>query len=303
MDKQFTKIAVTGSSGFVASNIIKKLNSEGYYNIDVYDKLDTLSEKIHNILGLDIKGIYDYRKLLENSTVSNYQWLIHTGANSATTTPPENYEKVLDQNFYYTKRLLELWSYYTVTNCAQDKNKFIFASSASVYGNSDDFTERAIGLRPPHLYGKTKLMCDLALEEYYNSYKAFSFRFFNAFGSDETHKIGRKMASPITRFLTEEPPFVLYRDENNTVFERDFIWVENIADVIYYTLTNECKSGLYNLGSGVGTTWEELVNICAEVRGLPKENLIKNEPLPEHLKRQYQAKTIANVDKLRNVLN
>lgn len=295
------KFAITGGGGLVASNIIKRLNEEGITQIDVYDKLDSLSKKIHNIVGLDITGIYDYKTLLQDSVITQYDHIIHMGASSATTTKPEDYEKVLDQNFYFTKRLLQLWSYYSVAHC-KSHSKFIFASSGSVYGNSSDFTERTIGLRPPHLYGKTKQLCDIELENYYGGHKAYSFRFFNCAGFNEKHKIERNMASPISKFLTQEPPFVLYRDENKTEFKRDFIHVKDVADVIYHTLVNDCPAGCYNLGSGQGTTWEELVKAVCEARGLNYENSIQYAPLPDALKGQYQAVTVANLEKLRNNL-
>jgi ADP-L-glycero-D-manno-heptose 6-epimerase len=299
------KIACTGGAGFIASNVIKRLNKEGYTNIDVYEKLDTLHSKMHNILSCNIKGIYDYKELLISNKVDDYDHIIHFGASSSTTTKPEDYEKVLYQNFYYTKDLLRMWAYFSQHH-GKRNSKFIFASSASVYGNSSDFTERTEGLRPPHLYGKTKQLCDIEIEQYLNQYfgnhKCYSFRFFNCFGADESHKVERRMASPITRFLSDKPPFALFRDDKNTVFERDFIWVNDLADVIYFTLTNDCKAGIYNLGSGEGTSWEKLASICADVRGLPKDNLFKYEPLPENLQKQYQSRTVADLTKLRNQL-
>jgi ADP-L-glycero-D-manno-heptose 6-epimerase len=294
------KIACTGGAGFIASNIIKHLNQEGYTNIDVYEKLDTLDKKLHNILSLNINGVYDYNDLLE--IAYQYDWVLHIGADSSTKTKPEDYERVLEQNFYYTQKLLN--GCFGINSTYNPNRKFIFASSASVYGNSDDFTER-LDCVPQHLYGLTKLFCDRAIQKLIDEkpdVKIYSYRFYNCAGFNEKHKIERNMASPISKFLLQEPPFILYRNENKTEFKRDFIHVKNIADVIYFTLVNDCQSGCYNLGSGNGTTWEELVRVICEVRGLKYEDSIKYEPLPEVLKNQYQAITVANLEKLRNVL-
>jgi ADP-L-glycero-D-manno-heptose 6-epimerase len=294
------KIACTGGAGFVASNIIKRLNQEGYTNIDVYEKLDTLDKKLHNILSLNINGVYDYNDLPE--IAYQYDWVLHIGADSSTKTKPEDYKRVLEQNFYYTQKLLN--GCFGKNSTYNPDRKFIFASSASTYGNSDDFTER-LDCVPQHLYGLTKLFCDRAIQKLIDEkpdVKIYSYRFYNCFGADESHKIERKMASPITRFLTEEPPFTLYRDDKSTEFQRDFVWVKDLADVIYFTLVNDCQSGCYNLGSGQGTTWEELAQICADVRGLSKDNLFEYKPLPADLSKQYQARTVADLTRLRNQL-
>lgn len=300
-NKQNIKIACSGGSGFIASNIIRALNQQGYFNINIYDKLDTLPQKLHNILDLQFNGIYDYNTLPQ--TAVNYDWIIHAGACSATTTKPEDYEKVLEQNLYFTERLLKSFYYGANRYNKEDlSKKFIFASSFSVYGNADDFTERN-NVKPPHLYGLTKLLVDRKIEQMINQgvNYIYSFRFTNVFGFDEKHKIERNMSSPISKFLIQEPPFTLFRDEKHTEFMRDFIFIEDLCKVILFTLENECKSGIYNLGCGQGTTWEELVQICAEARGL-KGDLIQYAPLPENLAKQYQAKTVARIEKLRGEL-
>lgn len=292
------KIACSGGAGFVGSNVIKYLNNQGYTNIDVYDKLDSLHKKIHNIFPLNINGLYDYKTL--PSLVQNYDWIVHIGADSATKTLPENYENVLNQNFYYTKNLLSKWSNNKFYN---PSSKFIFASSASVYGNTNDFTER-LDCQPQHLYGLTKLLCDREIQKQIDlGIKGlYSFRFFNVIGFNEKHKIEKDMASPISRFLLQDPPFILYRDEQNTEFKRDFIHVSDVASVVHHALTYDVPSCICNLGSGVGTTWEDLVKIVCEVRGLDFNNSIRYEPLPDSIKRQYQAITVANLDVLRKTL-
>lgn len=298
MSKNNQKIAITGGAGFIGNNIIKHLNNQGYTNIDVFDKLDTLHKKIHNLLNVQINGVYDYKTL--PSTVQKYDWIIHTGADSATKTLPENYENVLNQNFYYTKDLLSKWYSNKFFN---PESRFVFASSASVYGNTNDFTER-LDCHPQHLYGLTKLLCDREIQKYIdmNVSGLYSLRFFNVIGYNEKHKIEKDMASPISRFLNQDPPFILYRDDKNTEFKRDFVHVEDVANVVFHTLTYDVPSCICNLGSGVGTTWEDLAKIVCEVRNLDYNNSVLYEPLPDSIKRQYQPVTVANLEVLRKTL-
>lgn len=298
-NKNTKKIAVTGAAGFIGSNFIEYLNKQGYNNIDVYEKLDGLHNKWQNLAGLEFNNILDCNLLLREDVINNYDWIIHLGGNSSTSTPKDQFEQTLYDNFTYSTELMG--------KVARNGNnqKVIFASSAATYGTSDNFKERITDIKPSNFYGLTKLMVDRYMtNELFGKWssKFYSFRFFNVVGPLEKHKFDVNMASPVSRFLAQEPPFTLYRDEKQTVFKRDFIYVKDVAAVIYHTLINNCPECICNLGSGIGTSWEELVKIICEIRGLDYNTSIKYESLPNHIKSHYQAVTVADLDNLRNII-
>lgn len=298
-NKNTKKIAVTGAAGFIGSNFIEYLNKQGYNNIDIYEKLDGLHNKWQNLTGLEFNNILDCDLLLRGDVIDNYDWIVHLGGNSSTSTPKEQFQQTLYDNFTYSIELMGKVAR------GRGNQKVIFASSAATYGLSSDFKERIIDIKPSNFYGLTKLMVDRYMANQlfgkWNS-KFYSFRFFNVIGALEKHKFEANMASPVSRFLTQEPPFTLYRDEQQTVFKRDFVYVKDVAAVIYYTLINDCPECICNLGSGIGTSWEELVKIICEIRGLDYDTSIKYEPLPNQIKSHYQAVTIADLDNLRNII-
>lgn len=305
-DKKSIKIACTGGAGFVGSELIQYLNQQGYTNIDIFEKLDGLHNKWQNIAGLQFNNILDYQTLLRDDVYSQYQWLILLGANSATTTAKNEFPQTLFDNFTYPTELMgKIARNYNPEFDSSRRQKVIFASSAATYGLSNNFKERITDIKPSNFYGLTKLMVDRYMtNELFgkNHAKFYSFRFFNVVGSAEKHKFEVNMASPVSRFLAQEPPFILYRDEKQTIFKRDFVWVKDLAKVIFHTLTNDCPECICNIGSGIGTSWEELVKIVCEVRGLDYNNSIKYEPLPDQIKSHYQMVTIADLNNLRNII-
>jgi len=289
------RIAVSGGAGFVGSNLVKYLNSKGFRNIDIYDKLDSLHNKLHNILPLDFRSIEPHDTLTDH--INEYDWVILNGANSATKTKPEDYRKTLEDNFYSTRALLRKFS---------EKpwgKKLIFASSASTYGLSEDFTERTLNICPQHLYGLSKLLVDREIEHlitnHPNKPNIVSFRYFNASGSDEKHKITKGMSSPISKFLDQSPPYILFRDDRGTKFSRDFLHVGDISKVVFHALTTEFPPSIYNLGSGQDTTWEELLQIICKVKGEDYDKCVEYKPIPIELASQYQSFTRADIGKLR----
>jgi ADP-L-glycero-D-manno-heptose 6-epimerase len=293
-DFRYKRVAISGGAGFIGSNIIKHLNSKGINNIHVYEKLNSLQNKLHNILPLNIRSIESHDKLIEH--IDQFDWVILCGANSSTKTKPEEVCQTLEDNFYSTRAILRKFA-----ENPYDK-KLVFSSSASTYGLSDDFTERTSNISPQHLYGLTKLLVDREIESLIKSNQRpeiVSFRYFNVAGADERHKLVKDMASPISRFLNQAPPYVLFRDDRGTKFSRDFIHVTDIAKVIYHALTTDLPPDIYNLGSGVDTTWEDLLRIVCKIKGQDYDTCVKYEPLPESLAKQYQNFTRADVTKLR----
>ena len=91
-------------------------------------------------------------------------------------------------------------------------------------------------------------------------------------------------------FKSENPN---YKDGEQ---KRDFIYVKDVVDVIYWFVNNE-KYGIYNLGSGVANTWNNLVN--AVFKALNKSPKIKYIDMPSELKNKYQYYTKAEMGKLR----
>ena len=256
------KILITGPDGFIAKNMINYLSAQG-----------------HKIEG------YNYiPNVLPN--VEDYDWVIHLGAISSTT--ERDVEKVLEQNFEFSLRLLTL--------CDMQGTNFQYASSASIYGITTDFREDApVGPQSP--YAWSKYLFDRVI----NQGGEFNvivqgFRYFNVYGLYEDHK--GPQASPVHKFTKQakETGKIQVFEKSNT-FYRDFVCVEDICKV-HAKFFDIDQTGIWNVGTGETKSFREIADTIAEKEGASVIEI----PMPEDLKNQYQKYTCADLTKLNKLI-
>lgn len=290
-------IVITGAAGFIGSGIVRYLNGLGFSNLILVDVLDH-PEKIRNLAEkqyvelLSIDQLHPWLKERHGDVSS----IIHLGACSDTL--ETNAEFLDENNFQYTRRLAE---YALKEGC-----RFIYASSAATYGDgslgfSDDhrLLEK---LRPLNLYGDSKHRFDLWAKAEGVLDHMVGLKYFNVFGPNEAHK-GR-MASMVFKMvpLVQKDGVVkLYRSTEPDRFPdggqcRDFIYVKDAARMTCEFLENS-RGGIYNIGMGKPTTWNELAS--AIFAALDKPVQIEYIDMPKDLAKQYQNYTCAEMDKYR----
>jgi len=255
------KIALTGAGGFIGSVVLGYLNKQGIKDILIFDDLPH-PEQFKNLIGKQWSAMY-----------SAADWgvpvdcVIHIGANSST----------LDTNWkdYYDSNIVSTREWYSW--CRSQNIPFIFTSSAGVYGN---------GKGPESQYAFSKIANEQELTN------AVILRLFNVYGPNEYHK-GRMASTPYHWYnqLVEDKKLKLF--ENSVEYYRDFVYVEDVAHVIWH-FVNNYKPGVYDVGTGSATNFETVANYMLEhVKG--KKKYI---PMPEDLCKQYQTWTCANTDAL-----
>jgi len=80
--------------------------------------------------------------------------------------------------------------------------------------------------------------------------------------------------------------------------KRDFVYVKDAVEVMYYFYLNPGKTGIYNLGSGTARSWNDLSR--ALFHALGKQPQIEYIDMPDALRGKYQYFTEAKLDKLRD---
>ncbi|OQB12850.1 MAG: ADP-L-glycero-D-manno-heptose-6-epimerase [Candidatus Omnitrophica bacterium ADurb.Bin205] len=291
-------VILTGGAGFIGSCFLAKLNQEGVFDIIVVDNLDS-PEKKKNLLGkkfVEYIQKEDFLGILESGRITGINKIVHMGACSSTILDDPDY--YLNNNYEYSKRLAA-WA-------VKEKIHFIYASSAATYGDGslgyDDSEGLIPSLKPLNMYGYSKQLFDLwTLKN--NYFKVFTgLKFFNVFGPNEYHK--EEMMSIICkRFkdLKNGRPMRLFKsyrsDFKNGEQKRDFIYVKDAVEVMYYFYNNPQKSGIYNLGTGIARSWNDLANAMFSALGV--KPVIEYIEMPEEIKGQYQYFTQAKMEKLR----
>jgi ADP-L-glycero-D-manno-heptose 6-epimerase len=203
---------------------------------------------------------------------------------------------LMENNFRYTIRLAEY--------ALQHNKRFIYASSAATYGDgslgfSDDH-EQIGSLKPLNLYGFSKYYFDLWAKQQGVLDKIVGLKYFNVFGPNENHK-GR-MASMVYKMLPiaqQEGMIRLFKSSDPKNFadgeqSRDFIYVKDAVRMTCAFLDN-AVCGIFNIGSGIPTTWKQLAT--ALFLALGQEPKIEFIDMPATLKGQYQNYTCADMKK------
>jgi len=293
------KILVTGGSGLIGSAIIARLNTLGFSDILVTDKLGT-DLRFKNLVPLKFAEYMEYEdfdRALESDPArfSEIKTVFHLGACSATTEKDCTY--LVHNNYEYTKKLAA-WA---LGNGA----RFVYASSAATYGNGEngmDDEASIMPLKPLNMYGYSKHLFDLhALRNGYAD-KITGVKYFNVFGPNENHKANMvsmvfrafhqiKETGAVKLFKSYRPE---YRDGEQ---KRDFLGAKEAAAITVHLAQNEKATGLINVGSGHARTWLELVRPIFAAMGVPEN--IEFIEMPESLRAQYQYFTEAKIDKLK----
>lgn len=290
-------IVVTGGAGFIGSNFVRALADRGERDLVIVDEFDD-PIKNANLAGIGVGEQVDKTEFITPIRAGHGlgyrpRAVIHQGACSDTMELDESY--MMETNYAYSKTLLEF--------CLQAKIPFLYASSASVYGDGRVFRESAEFERPLNVYARSKHRFDQLVRELLPAAESqvVGFRYFNVYGPGESHK-GR-MAS-VAYHLNNQ----IEKDGKVRLFEgsdgfgdgeqrRDFVYVGDVVRVGLWFLDHPDKSGIFNVGTGRSQTFNEVANA---VIGWHGRGEIEYIPFPAALKGRYQSFTEADISALRD---
>ena len=224
-----------------------------------------------------------------------------------TDTTEFNYAIHEELNLVYSQ---EIWHL-----CVNDNIPLVYASSAATYGDGalgyKDDHNIVDQLKPLNPYGISKNEFDKwALLQTSAPPSWAGLKFFNVYGPNEYHK-GR-MASVIwhsVKQIRENGQVKLFKSHRPDFQDgqqlRDFVYVKDLLEVIgwmshlmVHQQWGVAKSGLYNLGTGIARSFEDLA--IASFRGLDLEPNIVFIDMPLDIRDKYQYFTEADMQKLRD---
>jgi len=291
-------IVVTGGAGFIGSAMVWKLNQEGIDDIVIIDHLgETLKwRNLVNRRYADFlhKDIF-LQMILDDRVPFAVDKIVHLGACSSTT--EQNADYLMDNNFHYTC--------YVTKWALKHDIRLIYASSAATYGDGEegfaDDESKINSLRPINMYGYSKQLFDQWCLRCKFQTKIAGIKFFNVFGPNEYHK--GDMSSVVYKAydqIMEKGVVSLFQshrhDYGDGEQKRDFVYVKDCVDILWWLLEHREVNGIFNLGTGQSRTWNDLIQaVFSALDRVPQINYI---PMPEKLRSQYQYHTEARMDKL-----
>jgi ADP-L-glycero-D-manno-heptose 6-epimerase len=293
-------IIITGAAGFIGSCLVQKLNDEGYYDLVL---VDDFSNEIKN-KNYETKR---YSRLVERKVFADWlienhlhvQFVFHIGAR--TDTAETDVELFNQLNLDYSK---SIWNI-----CTEFGLPFVYASSAATYGLGEhgyqDDESKIPMLKPLNPYGDSKNDFDSwALKQEKKPYFWTGLKFFNVYGPNEYHK-GR-MASVIFHTFNQikkTGAMKLFKSHNPEFKDgeqmRDFVYIKDVVNVLYFLMHHRKDSGIYNLGTGTARTFLDLATQTFHAMNTPVS--ISFVPTPEDIREKYQYFTEASMEKLRSI--
>lgn len=279
----------------IGSALVWALNQRGHENIILSDVLGC-DEKWKNLVPLRYADYLDASQIFENfDKLKDVRYIFHLGACSATTEKDAGY--LMENNYRYTKKLAE-WA-------IAGGRRFVYASSAATYGDGsqgmDDAHNKLHQFRPLNMYGYSKHLFDLHAASQGWLDKIVGLKYFNIFGPNEDHKGDmRSVVHKAYAQIREEGYVSLFRSYHSNFKDgeqqRDFFYVKDAVEATIHLAIESKAAGLYNIGSGIASTWIELVTPMFETLGMPVD--IRFIDMPEVLRGKYQYHTKADISRL-----
>jgi len=298
-------IVVTGGAGFIGSNIVARLCESGAWDVVVCDRLETADlAKWKNIAKHPIADLWAPEELFDQLErhADRIEAVIHMGAISSTTEPDA--DLILRTNFSLSR---DIWAW-----CAVRNVRMIYASSAATYGDGEagfedrDDPESLNSLRPLNAYGYSKYLFDQYAVRQADRDEAprqwAGLKFFNVYGPNEGHKGGMKsVVAQIWPKVQAGETVSLFRSHNPSYPDggqlRDFVFVDDVVNIILWLLEREDISGVFNAGSGQARSFADLARATFAAAG--KAPSIAYIDMPEAIRDRYQYFTEARMDRIR----
>ena len=239
------KIIITGGCGFIGSNLTDFLINNGYqiYVVDNFSNNKIIKpNKKSKLYKLDIRNINQIKN------INNIHAVIHLAASADILISKKDEKKYFQDNLEGLQQVLNFCSVKKI-------KKFIFASSASIYGNKNNNNpvREHSALEPGHYYAYSKFIGEKMIETYskINNFNFIILRFFNIYGP--------KSNAVISTFLVQklQKKIITIFGSGNQI--RDFLYIDDLCEAVLNILKNKkLKNQTYNLGSGKSISINEL---------------------------------------------
>ena len=266
------QILVTGAAGFIGYHLCEALIKQGYHvigldNINDYYDVNLKYARLQE-LGIQKKAATVFAEITQSTLhgssmqfirlhledrealpklfkTFNFDMVCNLAAQAGVRYSIENPEAYIDSN---------VTGFLNVLECCRRHNvkRLVYASSSSVYGNSDDtpFKETANVDQPISLYAATKKSNELMAHTYSHLYniETIGLRFFTVYGPWGRPDMAMFL---FTDAIVKNKPITVF---NNGNLSRDFTYIQDITTGVVNTLVKDSKNDslykLYNIGNG-----------------------------------------------------
>jgi len=279
------KILVTGGAGYIGSFMVKRLLDYRHEAV-VFDSLEKGHKEAVDSRARFVQGDIKNNAVLESLfSDERIDAVMHFAGYISVEESTKDPQKYYDNNVEGSKNLLR------VMTKIGNVDKFIFSSSAAVYGNPmkvpipEDHPKN-----PTSPYGKSKLEVEEMLESFQKEegLNFVSLRYFNASGATldgsmgEAHEPETHIIPLAIKSIIEKRVFSLYGTDYSTpdgTCIRDYIHIIDLveAHILALNKLQQEKGGLfYNVGTGRGYSNKEVIGMVKKVSGKDLKVRVEN---------------------------
>jgi UDP-glucose 4-epimerase len=264
------KALVTGGAGFIGSNLVELLLSEGHEAVVLDDLSSGYSENLFT------KAEFVEGDISQPGAVSEAargcDVVFHLAASVGNTRSIENPVRDSEVNVIGTLRVLEAARVHGI-------GRVVFSSSAGIFGElktlpiAEDHPQD-----PDSPYGASKLAAEKLCLVYNKLYgmKNVCLRYFNVYGPRQRYDAYGNVIPIFAERILRNEDVRIFGDGEQT---RDFVHVADVARANYLAGVSEAASGSFNIGSGTRITVNELARVMSEAAET-QANIAHVEPRP-----------------------
>lgn len=289
-------ILVSGANGYIASNLIPKLLTLKYKVLALSrNKMNPYEGAIH--IDADLLD-----KNSAQEVIAEADTIIHLGGNTSIYDAESNYTFSNKGSLMQVHRLID------AIQAQKRYIKFIFASSASLYGISPSLPAKESDcINPITIYDSHKMYCerDLLLASKNGLMGASIFRFANVYGFSKTMPLSkdRGIINQICGQALKGKGITVFGDGN---FLRDYIHIDDVSDGLILSIQKEkIENGIFNLCTGRGLTIYEAFKYILKVveEDFNISNNIQMIPFPEQIHDIEKRNFVGDSSKLKQYLD
>lgn len=251
---------ITGVSGYLGSHVAKALKKSGWkvVGLDIQHTINPYIDIFYLCNICDDTALDELFSRVKFDTVFHFAGLIEVGSS---VTNPTGYWKT---NVGGTVTLLDVMKRYNV-------NEILYSSTAGVYQADNILLDENCDLNPyNNPYAGSKYAAEIAIRQSGLKYQIF--RYFNLAGADSDGEFGENHFPEthlIPRIFQNLNNFKIYGKDYDTIDGtciRDFVHVSDVAEA-HILAAQQLNNLTINLGTGVGYSVKEIVNLVEFVTG------------------------------------